>query len=338
MLTALVALIASGPASAQSGPIAPYDGSNPFNCVLQDVGTGTDFPDPDADPFCVEFDKTSQSLLPNAGLADFLANEPDRVAAASPKCFYYQRDHWTGALVQGQPPELWHWDGGYFFDKAKGIGGTSFANFRVGGQPADGGPFTPDAYKPFLHEGGGGGGALTQLGSGPDPRCVARVDTPEEREQVYAATPVFPDCIAPGGELRKRKVGRVRLGLRRAKVIDKLGKPHKRKQRTDRWCVIGNARLKIAYRNKRAALIRTSSRGHTEDGVGPATKTKRAKRRLDLEHRFNVKRKRIFEAPVRHDRRLFAAVKRHRVRYLAMVDPTRLGSLRAIRRALRRTG
>ena len=42
------------------------------------------------------------------------------MAAAVPKCFYFQTDHWTGSVVQGQPPELWHWDGSYFFDKAQG--------------------------------------------------------------------------------------------------------------------------------------------------------------------------------------------------------------------------
>jgi hypothetical protein len=330
------ALTLAAPASGQSAPFAPYDGSNPFNCVLQDAGTGTEVPDPAADPYCVEFDKTSQSLLPDAGLVDFLLNEPGRVAAASPKCFYYQRDHWTGALVQGQPPELWHWDGGYFFDKARGTGGVSVRNFRVLGEPGDMTPFVPPAYQPYFDSSGGGGVQFTGVADA-DPACVARVDTPEEREQVYRNTPVFPDCIPPGGELRRRRVGQVRLGLARGEVIARLGEPHRRKRRTDRWCLIGDARLKIAYESKRAALITTSSRGHTEKGVGPGTKLGRAKNRLDLQHRFDLGRKKVFEAPVRHDRRLFAAVRRRRILYLAMADPAALGSLNAIERALRRT-
>jgi hypothetical protein len=44
--------------------------------AIQNVGTGVDYPDPGADPFCVEFDKTSQSVLPHGGLVDLLANEP----------------------------------------------------------------------------------------------------------------------------------------------------------------------------------------------------------------------------------------------------------------------
>src|SRR3954467_1809353 len=95
------ALAAATPASAQSNPTGPWDGSNPFNCVNQDVGTGTDFPYPNADPFCVEFDKTSQNVT-DFGIADFVSKEPARTEAASPKCFYYQHDHWTGSVVQGQ--------------------------------------------------------------------------------------------------------------------------------------------------------------------------------------------------------------------------------------------
>ena len=103
--TAALALI---PASAYGqGPAEPFDGTIPFDCVLQQVGTGADFPDPDADPFCVEYDKRHQNVT-QGGVVEFLSLEPARVAAASPKCFYFQRDHWTGSLVQGQPPELWH--------------------------------------------------------------------------------------------------------------------------------------------------------------------------------------------------------------------------------------
>src|SRR2546422_9957357 len=158
---ALGALLPAGAsAQGQGNPTMPYDGHMPFNCELQNVGTGTDFPHPEADPFCVEFDKTSQNVT-DLGIADFLLNEPDRVAAASTKCFYFQRDHWTGSVVQGQPPEPWHWDGNYFFDKAKGIGGVSFAHFPPARQPSDSPPSVPAPVKPYVHPGGGGRGALT---------------------------------------------------------------------------------------------------------------------------------------------------------------------------------
>jgi hypothetical protein len=181
---AIVVAAGASASAASSEPIRPWDGTNPFRCEVQDVGTGVDFPDRGADPFCVEFDKTQQSLLPDAGLVDFLAKEPARTAAALPKCFYHQEDHWTGSIVQGMPPELWHWDGSYFFDKARAAGGVSVHNFRIAGIPMDASMFAPEPLKPFFYT-GGGGAILIDLGFGADPRCAARVDTAAERQAVY---------------------------------------------------------------------------------------------------------------------------------------------------------
>ena len=169
--------------AAQAASVSPYDGSIPFRCKVQNVGTGVDFPDPDADPFCVEFDKTNQNVT-DLGLVDFLSQEPARTAAAARKCFYFQRDHWTGSIVQGQQPELWHWDGGYFFDKALGIGGVSVHNFRLGGIPMDAAPYAPDSMKPYFF-GGGGGGAMVLFQTHPDSACAKRVDTSRKRHRVY---------------------------------------------------------------------------------------------------------------------------------------------------------
>ncbi len=169
--------------TAAAAPLAPYDGSNPFKCKLQKAGLGVDFRDPDADPFCVEYDKTQQNVT-DFGLVEFLLLEPARVAAAVPKCFYYQRDHWTGWVVQGSSPQLWHWDGGYFFDKALGRGGVHVENFAIGGQTADPRdvPGFPAEYEPYFAP--GGGGAYISLGPA-DPTCTARVDTPEEANRIY---------------------------------------------------------------------------------------------------------------------------------------------------------
>jgi hypothetical protein len=329
----VLALIGAAPASAQV-PLAPYDGTNPFNCQLQDVGTGTEFPDPDADPFCVEFDKTSQNLLPNAGLVDFLAQEPARVAAAATKCFYFQRDHWTGSLVQGQPPELWHWDGDYFFDRAKGIGGVSVRNFRIAGQPANFKPFAPPEYQPYLDDDGGGGVVVT-LETNPDPICGALVDTPEEQEDVYGTSPQFADCIPPGGELKGRRVGRVKLRMARDDVHDEVGDPDSTRRGTDRWCVIGDANLRVRYRKGAAAMIRTTSRGHDEQGVAPGMKRSKAKRKLGLETDFRIKGAKVAQAPDRAGRELYVGFGK-RVKWLAMVDPKRLRSETAVKRALKR--
>lgn len=185
IVVAAALLLAAPAASDQpTGPYAPWDGTNPFNCTIQDVGTGVDFPDPAADPFCVEFDKTQQNVT-DLGIVDFLLNEPARTAAASPKCFYFQTDHWTGSVVQGEDPELWHWDGQYFFDKAIGAGGVNITNFRILGQPASFPPGTiPPQFEPYFDQGGGGAYVVTGIPA--DPNCAARVDTPEERAQIYS--------------------------------------------------------------------------------------------------------------------------------------------------------
>jgi hypothetical protein len=193
-------LICAAPAAAQESgqPFAPWDGTNPFRCTIQDVGTGTDFPDPNADPFCVEFDKTQQNVT-DLGILDFLSKEPARTAAAVNKCFYFQTDHWTGSIVQGEQPELWHWDGQYFFDKAIGAGGVNITNFRILGQPASIPPDQlPDSFQPYFDQ--GGGGALLVMNMPADPNCAARVDTPEERAQIYAnaSPPVTTTARTPG--------------------------------------------------------------------------------------------------------------------------------------------
>src|SRR5581483_7880357 len=73
----VVFLAAAAPAGAAK--VVGWDGSNPFDCVTQNVGFGTNFPDPDADPFCVEFDKRRQNVT-ELGVVDFLSQEPARVA------------------------------------------------------------------------------------------------------------------------------------------------------------------------------------------------------------------------------------------------------------------
>src|SRR4051794_4061692 len=218
-----LALLLPSAASAQPEPFAPYDGSIPFNCELQDVGTGTAFPHPEADPFCVKFDKTNQNLS-DFGLVDFLSQEPARTAAAAPKCFYYQRDDWTGSIVQGQQPELWHWVGGYWFDKAHATGGVSVREFRVGGTPFSPSPFAPAAYQPYFDE-EGGGGVQVQMATAGEPDCVAKVDTPEERGQVFRDESVVNTCVEPGGTVGSRRVGSVKLASSRDAVREKLGAP-----------------------------------------------------------------------------------------------------------------
>jgi hypothetical protein len=316
------ALLAAANAGAQAPPtvVGPYEGQIPFRCQLQNVGTGTAFPDPGADPFCVEFDKTNQNLT-DFGLADFTAQEPARVAAAASKCFYFQRDHWTGSVVQGQQPELWHWDGDYWFDRARGLGGVSVRNFRLGGTPQSASPFVPEAYKPYFDE-DGGGGVEVLLESNPDPSCGAKVDTPEERDRVYADRGIEPPCIEPGGGVGGRRVGRVELGMTRGRVLARIGPPEDHAKRVDRWCLIGKGELRTAY-DMRGRLIAalTSGPGQALHGVSRGDRLQRARRLLDVvdeSHVIGVGRV-LSIRPAGRSHRVVGA-RRQRVRWVALLS------------------
>ena len=124
------------PAHALAPPTA-WDGTNPFACTLQQAGFGATGPDPGADPYCIDFDKRRQNIA-ELGVVDFLANEPARTAAAVPKCFYFQADHWRGSVIQDDgSTKTYEWDGHYFFDKARAEGGVYVTNFNLNGHTAD---------------------------------------------------------------------------------------------------------------------------------------------------------------------------------------------------------
>ncbi len=351
-LAVLVAAIAAAtlPAAAAGqglDPVGPWNGENPFRCENQNVGKGTDFPHPGADPFCVEFDKTSQNVT-DFGIVDFLSKEPARTAAATSKCFYYQQDHWTGSVVQGSDPELWHWDGNYFFDRAKGVGGVHLANFRIGGTPVDMTPYVPPQYRPYT-EPTGGGGAIVLLETDPDPTCGAKVDTPAERAHVYRSEPRYRDCIAPGGRIRHRRVGKARLGMEAAELRRRLGAPRRRHGGSARWCVIGGSTLRVSFRARRpgsgggrggaprgAALIRTDNPGLEVRGVGVGTRKAEAARRLGLSRAVRHGHTRVYAAGVvRRRSELLVGVRKGTVRWLGLEDPTRVRTGERLRNLLR---
>ena len=157
----LIAAFAA-PASARAG-LEPWDGTNPFNCELQQAGLEATGPQPDADPYCVEFDKTRQNVT-QLGLLQFLLLEPARVAAAAPKCFYFQADHWRGSVIQDDArTKLYEFSGRYFFDKARGEGGAYIVDLAAGGRLV-----WSDTF--HVH---------------PDPRCAERAE--HDPGSVYAA-------------------------------------------------------------------------------------------------------------------------------------------------------
>jgi hypothetical protein len=322
----LLAALIARPAAAQ--PYAPYDGHNPFNCQLQKLGTGTEYPDPDADPFCVEFDKTQQNVS-DFGIADFLANEPTRVAAASPKCFYFQHDHWTGSVVQGGEPEIWHWDGSYFFDKARGLGGVHVANFRIGGEPADATPYAPEEFQPYMTEGGGGGVQFAE-GIEVEPRCAEQADSRLERRSVYYHR-------IGGGRIHRKRIAAAKLLTLRRMALRRLGPAHVRHAHTDRWDVEGGGQLRAAWRgtalDRRIAALLTTAPGHHRGLLRPGVRGKSARRAFPSKLGRMAGYK-VIEAPQKRGSRMLAGVRRGRIAWIAVLDPRRIGAA-ALPRTLR---
>src|SRR3954467_15040022 len=232
------------PAAGAADAPTPWDGSNPFVCELQQAGFKPTGPHPEADPYCVEFDKRKQNV-DQLGVVDFLSLEPARVAAATDKCFYFQSDHWRGSIVQADAStKTYEWDGHYFFAKAKGDGGAWVTNFNGGGNSGDPTPLAgfPGEWAPFF--GYGTGGVITHDDVPADPRCAERAR--REGARIYArrsGSPGPPRCVTGGRPVTTRRLGATPLGDDEPTARRSLGPPTGVKRGFLRWCVVGGGRF-----------------------------------------------------------------------------------------------
>ena len=341
---AAVALAVGLAASASAAePPTGWNGQNPFVCELQNVGFGTAYPHPEADPFCVEFDKRRQNVS-ELGVVDFLAQEPARVAAASPKCFYFQSDHWRGSLVQGDPAtKTYEWDGHYFFDKARGEGGVWVTNFSFNGRTMDPSslPGAPSEYSRYF--GPGTGGVITRNDVPSDPRCVelAKTRPPYARPAAGAR-----GCLVPKGSLTSRGIGGLTVGDTESKARGLFGAPHLILRGFLRWCYQDGTSLRAGQPTERSGdfgtgeaeptrLVLATNRAFRARGVGPGS-TLRALRRAfpRARRRFTVNTKTLYT--LTHTGRVVAGARRGRIVYLAVYDRTRIRTLAALKAYLRR--
>ena len=275
-LAVAAALLVAAPGAAQQpvGQPVGWDGSNPFGCVVQQAGFNAEVPHPEADPYCVEFDKTHQNV-DQLGVADFLSKEPARVAAASPKCFYFQIDHWRGSVVQDNAAtKTYEWTGHYFFDKATGNGGAWVTDFNVNGRTADPSEFPgiPQDWARYL--GPGTGGVITRDAIPADPTCMARA---AQGPGVYSAaaarasgTAPASACARPTGHVTASALGPVALGDAEARVRALLGAPHAVRRGFLRYCQAGAGKYLVGLRGgprRRVVMILTTNRAYRLAGV-----------------------------------------------------------------------
>jgi hypothetical protein len=323
LLVAVVLAVCAVGAGAESAPPTAWDGVNPFRCTAQNAGLGTEVPDPAADPYCVEFDKTQQNLS-ELGVVDFLLNEPARVAAALDKCFYFQSDHWRGSVVQDDgATKTYEFDGHYFFDLAKGDGGAWVTNLNVNGNTFD--PSTIPGIPPDVAAqlGPGTGGIITHNDVPVLPNCVLRAN--EAADQIYANTTTAPTphgCVAAAGPVTRRRLGPVRLGRREAAVRAALGDPLEVRRGFLRYCADGGGALLVGQRRDRSGSLGASPRARTTIVVTTA--------KALLAAAPAVRRARVFKHTVRLRRGVFAGVRHHRVRWLAVTGKRSKPSLRRL--------
>ena len=307
---ALAAFLALPAALAgAAGQPTGYDGHVPFDCELQQAGMGTAFPHPDADPFCVEYDKTHQNVT-ELGVVDFLSQEPARVAEAGPKCWYFQRDHWTGSVLQGDgTTQTYHWDGSYFFDKAKGLGGAAVENFTINGQTGD--PRTvpgfPEDWKPYF--GPGKGGVMTSDSVRAQPDCVAKAK--------QAPPPGPYRCTDQKGRVGTG-IGPLRLGITRKESEDALGPPARTTGKVSRWCTEDGGKLQAGFTTDQLEFALTTSPAFNAGGISPgdrAAVARKSAKKLTQRGGVAVLSSRTSK------RTLLIGVDRKQVRWLAITRP-----------------
>jgi hypothetical protein len=292
-IAALALLVGAGSAAADTSPPTGWDGTNPFRCELQHARFGTEVPHPDADPYCVDFDKRRQNVT-ELGIVDFLSKEPARVAAAAGKCFYFQSDHWRASVVQDDgSTKLYEWDGHYFFDKARGDGGAWVTNFNVNGHTGDPSalPGMPPEWAQFF--GPGTGGVITHDEIPADPSCAGR-DVYAHPAKAEDPPPPMPPCADAQGPVTHRSIGPLTLGMTESRARERLGEPRASGRGFARWCT-----LRATFAGGRIARLRTASPIYTFHGVHPGSRV-----------RWRTGTHRI-------GRNLVVGVRGHRVRWLA---------------------
>lgn len=278
-----------------------WDGSNPFTCTVQN---GKSLTDPNADPYCVEYD---HSLTDTQTIANLLTNGPNQLAAIANKCFLYEVDRFATPLGEV--------DIAMFVNKATGTGGSAITHSPIT-LPAAGGMITvpvvvgctgqqQSSGGPVVGGGGGSGGTFLGTLSGPNPGVKSRGRV---------------TCKKRSGNANSG-VGRARLGLTRRAVAKRFGKPTRRKAGYYHYCLKGGGDLAIHFgRHSKSDVVMTNGKNFHAGKVKIGSRLTRVRSSLRHERVLgHSKRDWVFGVTHKHWR-LLVGLSKNRVVYIAAVS------------------
>jgi len=309
----LLALFAT-PAVADVGA-GPWDGTNPFACTLQNSASLTD---PNADPFCVEYDHSGSSLADaESQLTSLLTDGPGQLAAATDKCATYRVDRFSGPLY-----EL---DSAIFFNKATGQGATALTSVTINGLPAPpsaipglpgtlGGVVAVPVVQACTTQGQGGAGGGTTTG-GENFLAGLGGSTPGTTQPRPGNA-----CKNLSGNANNG-IGRAKLGLKRRAIAHRLGKPTRRAHGFYHYCLRRGGDLAVHFgKGSKADVVMDSGKSFHAGKVKIGSRLTRV--RSALKHELVLgHRKRDWVLGVTHKHwLLLVGLSKNRVVYIAAVS------------------
>jgi hypothetical protein len=307
----LLSAVFAAPATAAG--VQAWDGSNPFACTVQN---GASLQNPAADPLCISYDHPGSSAADaEAQLVALLGDGPNQLSATVNKCALYRVDRFTGPLYE--------FDSALFFNKATGTGGSALTKVTINGLPAplSAIPGLPSDLGTIVNvpvvqscatqsqggggSGGSGGGGLPIGLGGPNPG---------------ATTHAGASCKNLRGNANNG-MGRARLGLKRATVRKRFGKPTRRAHGFYHYCLRKGGDLAIHFGRKSKTDVAIASGKSFHAGkvkIGSRLTRVRSSLRHEqvLGHR---KRDWVFGVTHKHWR-LLVGLSKNRVVYIASVS------------------
>lgn len=122
-------------------------------------------------------------------------------------------------------------------------------------------------------------------------------------------------CLRRRVRVTARRIGPIRLGLRRATVRRRVGRPQGTKRRTYRYCVHGGGRVRVVFSKRwRVRALATTAPGHRTRRAGVGARVRSVLRRHARMHRIG---RGLYALGPRG--RLLVRVRRGRVRELLVV-------------------